>query len=281
MRLRFICRLIAVTSLSAIAVSESVPANAPSRPTDEEIVLEQFKPRWMVGEQWIVKTAALQLQVADNQRTRSRGKPVRWHFTVRGIEKVGGHNCYQVQIRPLAAGRPQPVTTLWVDGQSLCLRQFQTQLPVRGGFRTVTESYQFADGQPSPVLCPLTAVPLDLPLFLGGQVKGPQKFIYQTTAGPAGKKAVGDTSFTFEVEQEFGRPKPEQVEGLLHNSFTKDLKPRQVIEIRLESFDRQIRQLWPLRSPWPAYTDDGTTVARLVKVIPASSQPNDPREVQP
>ena len=40
--------------------------------------------------------------------------------------------------------------------------------------------FEFSSGQPSPVLGPLTALPVDLPLFVGGEAKGMQTFAYET-----------------------------------------------------------------------------------------------------
>lgn len=261
-----------------------VPAGVPSSEADRgkepghEVNLEPLKPQWNVGDRWIVETSTLRIQVADKQRSPSRGRPVRWQFTVRGIEKRGEGECFRVEICPLLPGRAQPVTTLWVDRGSLGLRQFQTQLPVAGGFRTVTESYRPAGGQPSPVLGPLTILPVDMPVFLSGAEKGSTTFLYETIVGPAGEKAVGDVSFTMEVQQSVSRPKPEQIKGLWDDAFAKDLQARPVVEVQLKCFDRRIRQFWEPGRPWPTLIDNGTTQARLVKVIPA--QPHDQPRVE-
>jgi hypothetical protein len=36
---------------------------------------------------------------------------------------------------------------------------------------------------------------------------------------------------------------------------------------------RQVRQLWTAGVPWPVYSDNGITISRLVKVIPAPHSP--------
>lgn len=269
MRCQSIGRLALMAVLAGIMLGGSVPADVPAPPGDQEVDTAPLKPRWKVGDRWVVETATLQVQASNAREAGLRGTPVRWQFTVEAIEKLAGRDCYRLRIRSLLPGRQQPVTTLWLDRRSLALRMFQTQLPLAGGFRTVTESYQFSGDQASPVMSPLTALPLDVPLFLGGRIKGSQSFRYEAISGPPGQKAVGDIGFGFEVRQSFSRPEAAHVKGLVNEAFAKSIQTRPAVEVRLDSFDRQVRQLWQPGSPWPVYTDNGTTVARLIKVIPA------------
>lgn len=229
--------------------------------------LRQVKPKWDVGDRWVVETSTLPIQARREPIELSRGRPIPWQFTVQQDEKVVD-DCYRVEIRCLLAGSPQPVTVLWIDKRSGALRQVQTQFPTADGFRTVTESYEPAGGQPSPVLSLLTALPVDLPAFQGNEAKGMEKYTYESRVGPAGVKNAGELGFAFEVEQEVTQPAAEQVKGLIKEDFTKDLTERPIVEVRLKGVDRQVRQLWQAGLPWPVYTDNGTTIARLVKVKP-------------
>jgi hypothetical protein len=230
---------------------------------------DRLKPQWQPGDRWVVEARARMNQFREDPDGREQAS-VPWEFTVKQTEKVGGHDCFRVEARCLLPGPPQPASTLWADAHSLALRQVRTQLPVLGGFRTVTESYQFADGQPAPVLGPLTALPIDLPLFAAAGATGPQSFEYEALSGPAGVKAdVGDVGFAVAVEQSLVPANPAEVTGLLPGPFAKGLGDGPMVEVRLKTSDRLVRQLWQPSKPWPVYADNGSTVARLVQVIPA------------
>jgi hypothetical protein len=248
------------------------PPDKADPPKAGEAGAEQIKPRWRPGQKWEVETLSRQLPFGSNPGREPKPKAVLWEFTVLEPEKVAGQPCYRVQVQAKVGQRKQPMTTLWLDQKSMALRQVQTQLPVQGAFRTVTESYQTAGGQPSPVMSPLTVIPLDMPVFLEG-TKG-QKFTYEAVSGPEGKKDPGDVSFAFEVEQDVARAsdadvKALQGKGLLTEDFTKDLAAKPFVEVKLKTYDRKVRQLWQAGLPWPAYSSNGVTQARLVRVLPA------------
>jgi hypothetical protein len=177
-------------------------------------------------------------------------------------------DCYRLEITCLAEGE-QPTTVVWVDKKTRAIRQIQTQIPTAEGLQTFTQSYEFSSGQPSPVLGPLSALPLDLPLFAGEGSKGMQTFVYETHAGRRGTKAVGEIGFAHQVQQQVETVSSEQVKGLIHETYTKSLAEQPVVEVELKSGDRQVRQLWQPGLPWPVYSNNGSTECRLVKVIPA------------
>jgi hypothetical protein len=54
--------------------------------------------------------------------------------------------------------------------------------------------------------------------------------------------------------------------SLTDDAFSKSLTTRPVTEVRLKSLGREVRQLWQAQRPWPIYSDNGYTVARLVSV---------------
>lgn len=251
----------------ACLVRAADPPQGGSRSVD----FEQLRPRWQMGDQWTVETVSLPVQVRSPAIAQAKTQPIRWQFAVQKYEKLIGDDCYRVEVRCLEEGQ-QPMTVLWIDKKSHALKQIQTQIPTADGLKTVTESYEFAGGQPSPVLGPLSALPLDLPLFQGGQTKGTQKFNYEANIGPAGEKAVGDLGFTYEVQQDVSEPQAEQVKGLVDDSFKKSLENKPVVEVRLKRFDRQVRQLWQPGQPWPVYCDNGVTTSRLVQIQSAETR---------
>jgi len=246
-----------------------------------DIQIEQFRPKWRVGDTWVVETTTLQVQAADGQQQLSRSKPIQWQFAVRAIEKLQGQDCYRIEASPVLPGQSQAATILWVDRQSLGLRQVQSKLRVAGEERTMTESYRFTPGQSSPVQSPITALPVDLPVFVPNEAKGAQSFSYKATTAIDEEKAFNDTAFLVNIEQELSPTDLEGVKSLLPEEFTKDLQARPVIEVRLKSVQGQVRQLWQAGAPWPVFADNGTTRARLLEVKPAAPEGENVKEVKP
>jgi hypothetical protein len=236
---------------------------------------EELKPRWSAGDSWVVETATRELQSRDAIDAR---KPVavKWQFTVKKVEKTAGHDCHRVEVVCLDdKGNPdkaQPKAVFWIDEKSMALRQLQTQLPVPGGFRTVTESYAFGDNQPSPVIGPLSALPIDLPLFTSGAARGLEKFTYEAVSGAGGKRAPNDVAFAIDIEQSFTAGKADDVKRLVADEFSRDLKAHPVVEVKLKTPTREVRQLWQAGQPWPLYSHNGQTTARLLKVTTAETK---------
>jgi hypothetical protein len=246
-------------------------ADTPSSAT-RSANMDLIKPLWGAGDSWVVETASLPIQVRSDLDPTVRSKPIQWQFTVQRYEKVIGDDCYRVVVKCLEPGT-QPTTVLWIDRKTQTLRQIETEIPVRGGFKKMVENYQFS-GQKSAVLGPLTALPIDMPFFQGNRTKGLETYVYEANMGPAGKKALGEIGFTYEVEQDVSMPSSQNVKGLLPDAYSKDLNTRPVVEIRLRSAGRQVRQLWRPGLPWPVYADNGITVSRLVKVTSAPQSGN-------
>lgn len=236
---------------------------------------DELMPRWDLGDRWVVETISRPLQLREEMSVETVCRPIQWQFAVRKFEKALTDDCYRVEIKCLLGGARQPATVLWIDRKSKALRKIQTQLPVPGGFQTVTQSFEFSSGQPSPVLGPLTALPVDLPLFIGGEAKGMQTFAYETHLGTPGVKNVGELGFAHQIEQRVTPVAYSEVKGLLNDSYAKSLTEPPTVEVRLKDHDRQVRQLWQPGLPWPVYTNAGSTVCRLVKVIPAGQENED------
>ncbi|HEX5103906.1 MAG TPA: hypothetical protein VFV87_08860, partial [Pirellulaceae bacterium] len=213
--------------------------------------------------------------------------PIQWQFSLSRFEKSLDSECFRVEIRCLSGTDGHPLTTLWVDRQSRALRQIATEIPVPGGYQTMTVSYEFDSGQPGPVLGPLTALPIDLPVLLADGAKGLETFHYRSEIGPPGRKELDALGFAHEVEQRATTASADDVRMLMATVFAKSLDDgvlaRSLIEnpvtdIRLKSAGREIRQLWQAGSPWPIYCDNGQTVCRLVSVEPAAQPAEEERE---
>ncbi len=258
----------AAVAVAAWALTDAAPAaGQPAMPKEE-----QLRPKWDLGDSWVVETATKPAPAGiDPAKAPAGAKPVtaQWKFTVAAREKLGAAECLRIDITVLPDPNGQPVTKLWVDAKSHALRQFETQLPVDGGYVTVSEHYEFGGGQPAPVSGPLTAIPIDLPMFVGGRA-GKQSFTYESASGAVGaKRAPTDVGFAVEVEQTMTPVKPESVRSLVPAEFSRDLESKAIVEVKLHSAERSVRQLWQVGQPWPVYAENGPTTARLVSVTPA------------
>jgi hypothetical protein len=239
-----------------------LPADPPkeNKPADQPQP-DKTNPRWQKGMKWVVETTTDLAQLGDKAKNKPQTtEPINWQFSVVEIEKVHGHDCFRVEVERLVgegdkAKTVPPRTTLWADARSLALRQIRTEFVVQGQVREVTESYDFADGQPAPVMSPLSSIPLDLPLMLGGATKGSGSFSYTAISGPAGKKALGDVGFAVEIKQEIVEV-PAGAKALGGPDFT----------VKMSSGDRTVTQEWKNDRPWPETSTNGTTTSKLKSV---------------
>lgn len=271
---------VSVAAVAVLGGAALMPASEPSDKGDgpdkagKKADAEQLKPRWQTGQKWEVETLNQLSQYGGKRDKEPKRKAVLWEFKVLEGDKLGGKPCYRLQVQAKVGSTQQPLTVLWLDEKSLALRQVQTQMRVQGKLRTITESYQSASGQPTPVMTPLTAIPLDMPVFLEGDKAGLGKFSYEAFSGESGKKDAGDVGFAFDIEQRMepvgdDAVKELQSKGLLAESFTKELAAKPFVEVRLKTPGRQVRQLWQPGLPWPAYSSNGVSQAHLLRVIPA------------
>ena len=270
-KLRSSCRALLVRCRAAAIPAAMLVASVVggSAVAQEGVQPENYKPQWKVGQRWIVESKILQSQARRDPKPAVPEDTTRWQFDVRAIEKIDDRESFKVEVKCLE-GEAQPLTTLWVDRQAMTLRRVQSQLPVAGGFRTVTENYRTASGQPFPAFAPLTVPPVELPLFLAG-TKGIQTFDYEASSTPEGEKGVGDIDFAFSVEQEITQPQAEKIKGLLPPDYTKDLVQKPVVEVQLKAASAKARQLWQPGLPWPVYSNNAVAESRLVE----SSDPPD------
>ena len=254
--------------LLPILLASLVSGPATGDPEGGENTLAKMKPKWRVGDRWIVETTTLPLQSRD-EKVKPEAPKINWKYEVKGIEELAKRPCFRIDIACLAKGRAQPATTIWVEKESLAVRQLRTQLPIAGGFRTITESYEFPSGQVGPVISPLTALPIELPRFAKGATKAVEAFQFEAVSGPSGTKALGDMGFSFDVEQRVTSTTAAEVKALLHGDFAKNLEAP-IVRVQLKTGDQLIKQLWRADLPWAAYTNNGTTIARLLQVLPAA-----------
>jgi hypothetical protein len=269
--------------LAAVWTQQRLAAEErPEVTTAPAVDVESLRPHWEIGQRWAVEAVTRRRQVRRDSAIPAVTPPIRWQFAVSGVEQAQAHECYRVDIRCQMPGT-QPETTLWIDRQSLALRQITTQMPTPDGFCSMTVNYDFASGQPAPVVGMLTALPVDMPLFLAGRSKGLETFEYRSFSGPAGQKSVDRMDFAHQVQQRIAVLSTQELDQLrqdplaktvLDQPRAKGLSSQPVAEIRLESHGRTVRQLWQAHRPWPIYCDNGHTVCRLVNPeAPDQGQP--------
>jgi hypothetical protein len=247
---------------------ERPPDEAAVEEAEEErdgagVELESFQPRWKVGQSWIVETTTRQSQARRPVEDAPANRPVRWRFEVLRAEPFGGASCYVVGVTCLEAGR-QPMTTLWVDRNTMTLRAVRTQLPAADGWRAIEETYTSSSEQPFPAFGPHSVPPLELPVFLPG-IKGQASFRYRTDEG-VGVKAVGKLGFAFDVRQSTRIAAEEELPAALPQRYAKSPRRQSTLEVTLRSATGRVRQFWQSGLPWPVFTDNGIVQSTLVTV---------------
>jgi hypothetical protein len=260
-------------------------AQAPAEPSlQRSASVQPLAPQWNLGDKWTVEAVGRPLQARRGGALPAM-RPIQWQFALSRFEKSLQHDCYRVEIRCLESKDGHPLTVLLVDRDSRALRQVTTEIPVPGGFQSMTVSYDFEAGQPGAVLGPLTALPIDLPAALHGGAKGLESYQYTASIGPPERKEVGELAFAHDVEQRVAPLAAADVRQLLTGAFAKSLEgegfakslsdealaAKPVTDVRLKSAGREIRQLWQSGQPWPIYCDNGYCVSRLVSNEPAQA----------
>jgi len=245
---------------------------AAQQPDNKKVTGEQLRPKWNVGDVWLIETSTLPTQERSEDRKPEPTK-AKWEFkVVKDDAKVHKYDCYQVEVQ--CKDEPdQPKSTLWVEKKTMTLRQFQTQIPVPGGFKKIVESYATDNEQPAvPVVGPLSVLPIDLPFFRSGESKAAkEEFSYEAVSSELGKKDIKDIGFAIPISQQVATVKPADVKGLVIEDLRKGLdeKEKPVVEVNLEVAGRKVRQLWQSGYPWPVFSDNGSTQMRLLKFTPA------------
>jgi hypothetical protein len=218
-------------------------------------------PHWKVGDRWTIETVTERIQGREAQNLTPPPR-VRWEFHVSKLETIAGHECYRIDIACQAAGRQQPKSTVWCDKKTHFLRQFQTQLAVDGQYRTITESYDTAPGQLSPVLPSINALPLAMPAFVPKGSKSLGSFSYKSQPVMSSKD-LSVVRFAHSISQEVLPPGAKSLERV-PPVLAKELKDKPVTEVRLADHRQKVVQLWQKGAPWPVYTENGRTRAWLV-----------------
>ncbi|NLS93682.1 MAG: hypothetical protein GXX96_16095 [Planctomycetaceae bacterium] len=271
----------ALLSVLAALACGPLTAVAQQAAGEEELPLDRLRPHWELGDRWTVETVSRPLHVRSDATRTARSSPLPWQFEVPTLEKAASEDCFRVEVTCQAEDRSIPKTVFWLDCDSFALRRITTHLPVPGGFQEMTMSYDSVSGQPSPILGPLSALPIDTPVLYAG-AKGLQTFIYTSHFGSGERKELGDVGFAQQIEQQVSDVPQDEVrklfgehfaKSLVDDPFTKSLTLRPVTEVRLKSQGRLVRQLWQTERPWPIYCDNGYTVSRLVGVEHREDRP--------
>lgn len=231
----------------------------------------EIRPQWQLGDRWTVETATRQVQ--SDEPERSQPTVVRWAFVVSSIDELDGRDCFCIDAVP----ENGPKSTLWIDCQSLGVRQVRAGIVVSGQMAYITESYATLDGQAAPVFSPLPALPVDLPAFPTGETKSLGAFTYEAMPGSTGEKGINDVGFTVSVDQEFTDVADPLVKSLATDPFAKDTEAKPTVGVQLKGPYGRVRQLWKPGVSWPVSSENRTTTARLVEYKPAV-QPGKPAQ---
>jgi hypothetical protein len=224
------------------------------------------RPEWKKGDTWQIETVTERMQDREPESGAGASR-IRWKFKVSDVEKISNRDCWRIDIECLANGRLKPASAIWVDQETLFLRQFQTQLPVAGALRTVQETYEPGEAGHSPVLPPVNVVPVSLPAFIAAAPKGQFKYTSQPT-GQA-KDAATRVKFIHAVSQEV-QPATAKSLQYVPQAVSKSLERAPAVEVHLASPGQQVLQVWQKNRPWPVFSQAGPTKSWLI-VEPAAA----------
>ena len=229
-------------------------------------------PKWSVGQAWSVETESLQPQT-DLQDTKCVAL---WQFLVEAIDEFEGGDCFRLVITPVE--HPEPKTTVWVDSRSFMIRRLDSQIPTLNGYVTVSETYRA--NQPVPVIGPLSLIPIALPRFVSDETKSgdaTERFEYNNSDFD-GVKSDTTVAFLTSVSQTVGTPDAERMKLFREIPGAKSVDELNVFEVKLETRNETVRQLWNASSPWPVFSENGMSTARLLDVVDASETLQNPTE---
>jgi len=256
-------------ALGAIAICATLlsadPAGSQQPAGDAGAAAELTRPEWKVGDSWIVETETDPIQ-GRSAVLAAKLPLLKWKFVVAGEDKVQGADCYRIEVACIAGGSPTKAT-MWCDKETMFLRQLQTWVYAAGERQSIVES--FAAGSQAisaPVLPAVNALPLDMPAFpQAGQksLGGEKSFRFKSTPQAAGAKADGAVAFSTQVTQKIGKPDEARKKALGPDRSKSITAP---VQVDLESSGRSVKQVWQNGRPWPEYSDNGRTRARLLTV---------------
>ena len=126
----------------------------------------------------------------------------------------------------------------------------------------------------------LSLIPLALPRFMPeGTKSGSEAESFEYTNNDFdGVKSDATVAFMTTVSQTVTTPDVESLKLLETSSNMKSVDQSKVLEVKLETGNETVRQLWDASSPWPVFSSNGSSTARLLDVIAAPETPNLPVE---
>ena len=225
-------------------------------------------PQCEVGDSWTVETSTAQIKSATESNTDR--VDVQWKFTVESIEKIAERDCFRIQATCLEPGHTQPEVTLWIDRDNGMLVRMTSRVMVQGEWSEFTETYVSNDGSAVPVLGVIPALPFDMPVFESEDssdevsVKSLDSKSYEILSGNVTEKALDTLAFTQEVNQTVTKP-----EEVFMKSLDDTLPQDETVQVEINGGRQTVKQVWAPGNPWPVYSDNGVTEARLIDFVPA------------
>lgn len=225
---------------------------------DTQIVADDYKPNWQIGDAWTVQTVSRLSHTSSNPSVVAK-----WQFRVVGQTSIGTRLQFQVGVSMISPVRQLDVVTFYADASTFSLSSVEARVRMAGRDVWLTESYGRDSGQLSPVIATMSPLPIAMPLF-HGQAKGAETYTYLLT----GKELLtknAQLSFRHWVRQTIQRPDPQALHSVESIELTKSVDQPNLVEVTI-SDSRRVRQIWQANMPWPILTEDGTTTATLIDV---------------
>ncbi len=181
------------------------------------------------------------------------------------MARIQGRDCFQAKITVVDAAPGSPVAHIWVDYETGALVRVATLTLVRGEWVKRVQTFQGSNGKATGVFGAIPCLPLDMPLFSedGSKALGGGEEIYSTVDGDEGSKALDAAAprFSYKVKTSAQPLSAEGAKAL--GGGAEGLGD--ALEVTMDGGARKARQIWTPNSPWPVYSANETSEARLVE----------------
>ncbi len=225
--------------------------------------LGSFKPRWQVGQAWVVEAHVPRLQLATEVDRSQALVSLRWRFAVEKIDNLLDEPCYLIEARPQDVEPEGLCLRLWVSTEALLLKGWELLFPCGGVVASTGEMFRGGDFPAYPASVPFMLVPIAFPVWEEIPLKDIAEFHYEARVGLAAVKDLQESRFYIAISQCVDKPDERYVKSVLNRSVDQ-LGNRDLLRIELQSSLGHWQQLWMAGQPWPVWASNGIVTSRLV-----------------
>lgn len=229
---------------------------------------------WQVGDTWTVETVPSTRKLASSASLASE-QPVRWQFTVEGMENREGVDYYRAKAKCVSEDvLNAPVITIWVDAKTSELSCISATLKI-----DEKREIKIAENYPESraVITSFAIVPLELLAFVDKDFTSATKGVGDSDGVYLKTKRVesgsvrwgsfddGNESLQKNIDTETPLNFKYHVDIEVNPLGTCDVSAPELCTTTLSTSFAHIEQTWRRNVPWPIKSDNGSVKSTLVK----------------